>query len=94
MGVGVDLDRIGFGGAEMAVVHCQFEAIHPFTDGNGRTGRVLNILYLIQEELLNLPIQYLRLVGQTGFAVNSCELRARLASAQSRKQKSQQALTC
>ena len=56
----------------MAVVHCQFEAIHPFTDGNGRTGRVLNILYLIQEELLNLPIQYLRLVGQTGIAVNSC----------------------
>jgi Fic family protein len=37
----------------------QFEAIHPFTDGNGRTGRVLNILYLIQEELLNLPILYL-----------------------------------
>ncbi|MDP2096490.1 MAG: Fic/DOC family N-terminal domain-containing protein, partial [Hydrogenophaga sp.] len=43
----------------MAVGHYQFEAIHPFTDGNGRTGRVLNILYLIQEELLNLPILYL-----------------------------------
>lgn len=43
----------------MAVGHYQFEAIHPFTDGNGRTGRVLNILYLIQEELLSLPILYL-----------------------------------
>lgn len=43
----------------MAVGHYQFEAIHPFTDGNGRTGRVLNILYLIQEDLLNLPILYL-----------------------------------
>ena len=43
----------------MAVGHYQFEAIHPFTDGNGRTGRVINILYLIQEELLNLPILYL-----------------------------------
>jgi Fic family protein len=43
----------------MAVGHYQFEAIHPFTDGNGRTGRVINILYLIQVELLNLPILYL-----------------------------------
>ncbi len=43
----------------MAVGHYQFEAIHPFTDGNGRTGRVLNILFLIQEELLSLPILYL-----------------------------------
>jgi Fic family protein len=43
----------------MAVGHYQFEAVHPFIDGNGRTGRVLNILYLIQEELLNLPILYL-----------------------------------
>jgi Fic family protein len=40
----------------MAVGHYQFEAIHPFTDGNGRTGRVINNLYLIQAELLNLPI--------------------------------------
>ena len=43
----------------MAVVHYQFEAIHPFTDGNGRTGRIINSLYLIQEELLSLPILYL-----------------------------------
>lgn len=43
----------------MAVAHYQFEAIHPFTDGNGRTGRVLNILMLIQESLLTLPVLYL-----------------------------------
>lgn len=43
----------------MAVGHYQFEAIHPFTDGNGRTGRIINILYLIEEGLLALPILYL-----------------------------------
>ena len=43
----------------MAVMHYQFEAIHPFTDGNGRTGRVLNSLFLIEEDLLTLPILYL-----------------------------------
>lgn len=44
---------------KMAVGHYQFEAIHPFTDGNGRTGRILNILYLIERELLNIPALYL-----------------------------------
>ncbi|KAA9353014.1 Fic family protein [Larkinella humicola] len=44
---------------KMAVVHYQFESIHPFYDGNGRTGRIINILYLVQKELLNLPILYL-----------------------------------
>jgi len=43
----------------MAVAHYQFEAIHPFSDGNGRTGRVINILFLIQQGLLQLPILYL-----------------------------------
>ncbi len=43
----------------MAVGHYQFEAIHPFTDGNGRTGRILNVLYLVEQELLPLPILHL-----------------------------------
>jgi Fic family protein len=43
----------------MAVQHYQFEAIHPFADGNGRTGRILNILFLVKHELLNSPILYL-----------------------------------
>ncbi len=44
---------------KMAVFHFQFESIHPFYDGNGRTGRILNILYLIQYQLLEIPILYL-----------------------------------
>ena len=43
----------------MAIQHYQFEAIHPFSDGNGRTGRILNILFLIEKKLLDLPILYL-----------------------------------
>jgi Fic family protein len=50
-----DLDPL----IRMAVGHYQFEAIHPFTDGNGRTGRVLNSLFLIDKGLLELPILYL-----------------------------------
>jgi len=44
---------------QMGVLHYQFEAIHPFTDGNGRTGRVLNVLFLIQKQLLSSPVLYL-----------------------------------
>lgn len=44
---------------KMAMIHHQFESIHPFYDGNGRTGRIINILYLIAKDLLNLPILYL-----------------------------------
>ena len=44
---------------KMAVIHFQFESIHPFYDGNGRTGRIINILYLIRNSFLHLPILYL-----------------------------------
>lgn len=44
---------------KMAVIHHQFETIHPFYDGNGRTGRIINILYLVKEGLLDSPVLYL-----------------------------------
>ncbi|PKP51401.1 MAG: addiction module protein [Bacteroidetes bacterium HGW-Bacteroidetes-12] len=44
---------------KMAIIHFQFESIHPFYDGNGRTGRIINILYLILEKRQTLPILYL-----------------------------------
>jgi len=50
-----DLDPI----VKMSLIHYQFESIHPFHDGNGRTGRILNILYLILQKRLDLPILYL-----------------------------------
>jgi Fic family protein len=50
-----DLDPL----VKMSIMHFQFESIHPFYDGNGRTGRIMNILYLIVQNLQNLPILYL-----------------------------------
>ena len=50
-----DLDPL----IKMAIIHYQFESIHPFYDGNGRTGRIINILYLVHKQLLDLPILYL-----------------------------------
>ena len=44
---------------KLAVIHHQFESIHPFYDGNGRTGRIINVLYLVRKELLDSPILYL-----------------------------------
>ena len=44
---------------KMTIAHYQFEAIHPFTDGNGRTGRILNLLYLVHQKLLSHPVLYL-----------------------------------
>lgn len=50
-----DLDPL----IKLAIIHYQFESIHPFYDGNGRTGRIINILYLVLKELLDTPILYL-----------------------------------
>ena len=50
-----DLDPL----IKMAIIHHQFESIHPFFDGNGRTGRIVNILYLVTKDLLDIPILYL-----------------------------------
>jgi Fic family protein len=57
-----DLDPL----VKMAVIHHRFETIHPFYDGNGRTGRILNILYLVRQGLLGTPVLYLsRYINQT-----------------------------
>jgi Fic family protein len=50
-----DLDPL----IKMAVMHYQFEAVHPFPDGNGRTGRILNLLYLVEKQLLDIPVLFL-----------------------------------
>jgi Fic family protein len=56
-----DLDPL----VKMAVIHHQFESIHPFYYGNGRTGRIINILYLVKEDLLDSPVLYLsRFINQ------------------------------
>lgn len=55
-----DSDRWGIDPlVQMAVLHHQFESIHPFYDGNGRTGRILNLLHLIKHDLLTVPVLYL-----------------------------------
>lgn len=62
-----DLERFinepAYGGfddlVKMAIIHHQFESIHPFYDGNGRTGRIVNVLYLVKQDLLTTPILYL-----------------------------------
>jgi len=50
-----DLDPL----VKMAIIHHQFETIHPFYDGNGRTGRILNVLYIVRQGLLDQPVLYL-----------------------------------
>jgi len=50
-----DLDPL----VKMAIIHHQFQSIHPFYDGNGRTGRIINVLYLVMKGLLDLPVLYL-----------------------------------
>lgn len=50
---------------KMAIIHYQFESIHPFYDGNGRTGKIINLLYLVMKDLLNLPVLYL-----SGYIIN------------------------
>ena len=50
-----DLDPL----IRMALIHHQFESIHPFYDGNGRTGRIINVLYLLMHQLLDIPVLYM-----------------------------------
>lgn len=61
-----DLDPL----VKMAVMHYQFEAIHPFPDGNGRTGRILNLLFLVDKGLLDIPVLFLSryiMANKTGY---------------------------
>jgi Fic family protein len=58
---------------KMCIAHYQFEAIHPFQDGNGRTGRILNLIYLAQKQLLSQPVLYLSkyiIVNKTDYYYN------------------------
>ena len=66
----------------MALIHHQFETIHPFYDGNGRTGRIINILYLVKAGLLDFPVLYLsRYINQTKGAYYTGLQEARESSA-------------
>lgn len=56
--INIDFDNVD-SLIKLAIIHYQFEAIHPFYDGNGRTGRIINVLYLILKDLLDSPILYL-----------------------------------
>ena len=56
--INTDDDDIDFL-VKMAIIHYQFESIHPFYDGNGRTGRIINVIYLILKKLLDIPVLYL-----------------------------------
>lgn len=58
----------------MAAGHYQFEAIHPFTDGNGRTGRVINLLYLVEQGLLDIPVLYSRELAELVFVRPYCRI--------------------
>ena len=67
-----DLDPL----VKMAVMHYQFEAIHPFPDGNGRTGRILNLLFLVEKQLLDIPVLFLSRYIITHRQEYYCGLRA------------------
>ncbi len=56
--INIDDDDIDFL-IKMAIIHYQFESIHPFYDGNGRTGRIINVIYLVLKKLLDIPVLYL-----------------------------------
>jgi len=67
---------------KMALIHHQFESIHPFYDGNGRTGRILNVLYLVKEGLLDVPVLYL---SSHIVRKNGCSICWRPSNTQQRK---------